>query len=103
MNKDFLIILPETINLKNTNKILHSLMKSKTIKVSKKNYIVVGLDEKIVFDIEKKVIKGRILHGGSQKEVAIIKKLIDAMDENIVYTHFYDKKPFFYCQKAKVV
>lgn len=42
MAKDFLIVPPKAIKTKDINRILDRLMSNKKIKISSKNYIVIG-------------------------------------------------------------
>ena len=94
MTRDFLIIPPEKIDVKHVNKIFDSVMKSKTIKISKNNYIIIGIEDKIIFDVEDHWIKGRILNNSSAREIRIVESVIQSMGESRVYMHFYDENNF---------
>lgn len=103
MIKDFLIIPPEKIELHHMNIVLDKFMKNIKIKVSRKNYILIGTESKIILDINSKAIKGRLFTGASDKEEEIVKKILTYMGEDKVYIHYYGNTPFTGCKKIKVV
>ncbi len=101
MNKDFLIVPPKRIKIKEVNKCLDYLMSNKKIKISSQNYIIIG--EKIILDIDRYFIKGRIFTGASDKEIEIIDQLINHFEDEKVYMHFYGCTAFIKNKKIKTI
>lgn len=94
MAKAFLIVPLKTIKVRDVNKILDKLMSNKKIKISSKNYVVIGNDEKIIFDISNHIIKGKFLNGAAEKEKDVVKQLILNMGTERIYMHFYGNNAF---------
>lgn len=100
MGKDFAIISVDNFKVDVTSKLIESVMNINKIKISKKNYIAIGTNTNIIFDIEPKIIKGKILNSSSEKEIDILQSIIGKMGTNKTYVHFYGHENFL--KKAKV-
>ena len=94
MAKDFLIVPPKAIKTKDINRILERLMSNKKIKISSKNYIVIGNDEKIVFDVSDHFIKGKLLTGAAEQEENVVNRLISNIGTGKIYVHYYGNSAF---------
>lgn len=101
MNKDFLIVPPKNVKISEINKILDFLMSNKKIKISSNNYIIIG--DKIIFDIDRHFIKGRIFTGASDEEIEVINQLINHFDDERIYMHFYGCTAFIKNKKIKTI
>ena len=103
MNKDFLIIPPNTITTKSVIKIVDNLMDNKKIRLSFNDYFIYGVNNQLILNINQKNIRGRILSGGSSKEIKIVEDIIDNICNDKIYVHFYDGSKFISDEKIIVV
>lgn len=103
MTKDFLIVPSQTFKLSEVNYIIDKLMDNKKIKLSSKNYIIIGNNKKIIFDISKYSIKGRLLNNAAEKEIDIINKLILNLGSERVYIHYYNEDVFLDVKNAIIM
>ena len=103
MGKDFAIVPIKNLNVDATSKIIESVMKISKIYDSRKNQVVVGIDEKIIFDINTEIIKGKILCLDDKREAAAIRAIIRKMGNDDVYVHFYGKRNFLATKKIREV
>ena len=94
MTKDFLIITPNAVTLKILLKVIDTLMENKKIKLSYHNYVVIGTKNKLMLDIKRNYIRGRIWDIDSDKEVEIIKNLINSICTDKIYIHYYSGTNF---------
>lgn len=92
MNNNFAIIPVNRWKVDKTSKMIESVMQVDKVKISKENYIIIGKKENIIFDVNSKMIKGKILGEDIQREKEVVKKIIKKIDNGKIYFHFYGEK-----------
>lgn len=92
MNNNFAIIPVNRWKVEKTSRIIASIMQVDKVKISRENYIIIGKQENIIFDINSKMIKGKILGTDIKKEKEVVKKIIKRIDDGKIYFHFYGEK-----------
>lgn len=94
MGKDFAIVSVDNFKVDIASNLIESVMSIDKIKISKKNCIAIGTNINIIFDIEPKIIKGKILKSSEGNELNILQSIIGKMGVNKTYVHFYGQENF---------
>lgn len=102
MGKDFAIVPVDNFKVDVTSNLIESVMNIDKIKISKRNCIAIGTNTNIIFDIEPKIIKGKILNSSNGNEINILQSIIGKMGVNKTYVHFYGQENFFKNSKVKI-
>lgn len=102
MSKDFAIVSVDNFKVDATSNLIESVMNINKIKISKKNCIAIGTNTNIIFDIEPKIIKGKILDYNEGNELNILQSIIGKMGINKTYVHFYGQENFLKNSKVEI-
>lgn len=95
MTRDFAIILDKNYSIKYLDKMIAETADIEVnYKISKKNHVIITRDVNIVWDIENKIVKGRVLDKNGEKERIIIENFISKLGRENIYIHFYGKDNF---------
>lgn len=94
MGRDFAIVPIGDIKPDAIYEAIESEMKIEKINISRNNKIVIGVDKDIIFDIDKRFIKGKILNGSGIDEENILDSIIRRLGVEKVYIHLYGQDNF---------